>query len=191
MIMRKRQPGLDAAMPRLAEQVTEHQRPEPCACAGSGLPALGEICPDERDRHAIMLLRFVFAAYAYDNVACIDGGMGLANRLFGPEAAPLLMGRLLATVHALRQERQGNFRFLPANCTRISEDERELAGALVAAREHDPHAFEQAQVQVSRRLDAPLIRRSLWMLAVTVECISASDEPAVPDGNPTETRHLH
>lgn len=190
-MIRKRAFGNGSAIPRVAERTHGAQAPEMCQCAGSGLPPLDEICAHPTDRNAIVLLRFVFAAHAFHNVQCIDAALGLAAELYGYEAAPLVAGRLLTLVRSLRLERHGNFRFLPGNCTRISEDEMELAEALRAARLHEQAAFQMAQALVARTTAAPTVGRSIWLLAATLECAADVPGPQVDAAHRPLAPHLH
>lgn len=177
-MIRRRATG--TATPRMAEAVDPHSVPEPCDCGGAGLPLLADICPDTQDATGVMLLRFVFAAYCHDKTQCIDAGMNVAAELFGEEAAANVIARMMGLVRALRAERQGNFLFLPGHCARISEDEMELAEALKAARGADKPALDLAVSLLARRSSAPRIMRSLWGLAVTLDCLNDQMNPAAP-----------
>jgi acyl CoA:acetate/3-ketoacid CoA transferase alpha subunit len=93
-----------------------------CVCAGAGLPLLAETCETTDDILAICVLRFVLAGYCHDKMQCFDAAIDAAASIHGEQLGLALMTRAVAVVRALRADRNGNFRYLPANCCRISED---------------------------------------------------------------------
>jgi hypothetical protein len=132
-----------------------------CGCAGAGLPLLAETCEAENDILAISVLRFVLAGYCHDRMQCFDAAIDVAAFVHGEEFGLALMSRAVAVVRALRAERNGNFRYLPANCCRISEDEQELVDAMNAIRGNDQLRSAGAITSLSRCHHAPRIMQAV------------------------------
>jgi hypothetical protein len=150
-----------------------------CGCAGAGLALLAETCETENDILAICVLRFVLAGYCHDRMQCFDFAIDAAASIHGEQFGLALMTRAVAVVRALRAERNGNFRYLPANCCRISEDEQELVDAMNAVRGNDRSVMEGAITILSRCDYAPRIHRAVFAFAAT-----ASTPPKTPERPP-------
>jgi hypothetical protein len=140
---------------------------EGCGCAGAGLPLLAEACETENDILAICVLRFVLAGYCHDRMRCFDAAIDTAACIHGEEFSLALMSRAVAVVRALRAERNGNFRYLPANCSRISEDEQQLVEAMHAVRGNDQLLTAGAITILSRSSHAPRIMQAVFAFAAT------------------------
>jgi hypothetical protein len=138
-----------------------------CGCAGAGLPLLAQTCQTENDILAICVLRFVLAGYCHDRMQCFDAAIDAAASIHGEHFGLAIMTRAVAVVRALRAERNGNFRYLPANCCRISEDEQELVDAMNAVRGNDQFRIASAITTLSRCDHAPRIYQAVFAFAAT------------------------
>jgi hypothetical protein len=136
-----------------------------CACHGEGLPLLASAAADEREVLAICLVRFIMAGHASGKLACWEGGFATSLEVLGPVEGPAVLARALALVHAIRHERRRDFRFMPAHCVRISEDEQDLLAVLQAAREGDPLVIEAFAAMLAGQPEVPRLQLASRLLA--------------------------
>ena len=99
------------------------------------MPLITEACRDNAEVLALSVLRFVAAGYMTSDVACWDAAHDGAERLLGPIDGPRLVAAMTGVMRAIRVERQGDWRFMPATCCRVTEDERSLVALVAAARD--------------------------------------------------------
>lgn len=158
-----------------------------CGCAGAGFPLLAEFCETADDVLAICVLRFVLAGYCHDRARCFDAAVDAAAGVYGEPYGLALMTRAMGVVRALRAERNGDFRYLPANCSRICEDEQELVSAMIAVRYGAPTQVAEAIDALSRSHQAPRITQAVWTFSVTAQTSpgTASDVPDAARPQPT------
>ena len=91
------------------------------------------------------------------DVACWDAAYDAADGVIGPAEGAQLIARLTAVMRAIRAERGADWRFMPAPCCRVTEDERSLMNLLRAAREArwsdvEAHAASLAGASAAPRL---------------------------------------
>lgn len=181
MVMRRN----GAAEPQDTESEFDNtQQDEGCGCSGAGFPLLTEICETPDDILAICVLRFVLAGYCHNRAQCFDAAADAAAAVHGEQYGLTLMTRAMAVVRALRTERNGDFRYLPANCCHISEDEQELVAAMIAVRSENPLTMADAITSLGRSEHAPRIMQAIWAFSMTAhtlpDVIAAAARPA-PD----------
>ena len=99
------------------------------------MPSITEACRGNAEVLALSILRFVAAGYMTSDVACWDAAHDGAERLLGPIEGPRLVAAMTGVMRAIRLERNGEWRFLPATCCRVTEDERSLVALLACARD--------------------------------------------------------
>ncbi len=161
-----------AAEPQGPEaEIDDTQQQEGCGCAGAGLPLLAEICETADDILAMCVLRFVLAGYCHNRAQCFDAAVDAAAAVHGEQYGLTLMTRAMAVVRALRSERNGDFRYLPANCCRISEDEQELVAAMIAVRSENPLTMADAITSLGRSEHAPRIMQAVWAFSMTAHTL--------------------
>lgn len=100
----------------------------------TAMPLITEACRDNAEVLALSVLRFVAAGYMTSDVACWDAAHDGAERLLGPVDGPRLVAAMTGVMRAIRVERHGDWRFMPATCCRVTEDEHRLMALLAAAR---------------------------------------------------------
>lgn len=93
--------------------------------ACTALPKIEDVCQDEIEMLAISVGRFVIAGYATGDVACWDAGHDRAETSLGLIDGPRLVASMAAVIRALRAERDKPWRFMPANCCRLTPDEQD------------------------------------------------------------------
>jgi hypothetical protein len=99
------------------------------------MPLITEACRDDAEVLALSVLRFVAAGYMTSDVACWDAAHDGAERLLGPIDGPRLVAAMTGVMRAIRVERQGDWRFMPATCCRVTEDEKSLIAVVSTARD--------------------------------------------------------
>ena len=160
-----------------APELPRAVKQEGCGCAGAGFPLLAEVCETSDDILAICVLRFVLAGYCHDRAQCFDAAVDAAASVHGELYGLTLSARAMGLVRALRAERNGDFRYLPANCCRICEDEQELVAAMVAMRGENPLAVADAITSLAKNHHAPRIMQAVWAFSV----MAATSPDVAPD----------
>jgi hypothetical protein len=185
--MKWRQGGLKARRNGSAEPQAQHPShstsstaSEDCGCTHSSLPLLQELAADAQEALTISLIRFVFAGYCSGRVDAWDHGFEAAASVLGHEGGAVFFARVLTLGRAVKAERQGDFKFLPGHCNRVSEDEMELLGALQAARSGDPHLFEQGMIVLSRQLHTERLLAAMTAMANLIGMITNETDAKSP-----------
>ena len=145
---------------------------EVCSCAGYGLPLLCEIAADEIEMLAVTLLRFIFAGFCCGKVDCWNAGVDVAINVLGENDGALFYSRVLMMGRAVQRERQGNFNFLPGNCSRIAEDEIEVLALLKAVRDGKPGPIEVALLTLARSIETPRLSSAAWSLGGLISSLA-------------------
>jgi hypothetical protein len=95
---------------------------------------IADICADDAVVLALSILRFVAAGYMTSDVACWDAAYDAAERILGPVEGPQLVAAMTGIMRAIRQERGGDWAFMPATCCRATDDEYQLIVLIGCAR---------------------------------------------------------
>jgi hypothetical protein len=134
------------------------------------MPLVTEVCPDEAAVLALSVARFVAAGYMTSDVACWDAAYDAVERVLGPDVGPPLIAHLTAVMRAIRAERQADWRFMPATCCRVTEDERCLMDLLQQARDR---RWSEVERRAAAFADAPSAPRLVSAVRVAAEALGA------------------
>lgn len=105
-------------------------------CNHALLPLVRDACADDQTVLALSVLRSIAAGYMTGDIACWDTAFDAADHFLGDVEGPRFVAAMASLVRAVRTERQGEWRFLPATCCRVTRDEQALL-ALLATSEAD------------------------------------------------------
>ncbi len=139
-----------------------------CRTNCSLLPKLSEICADESEVLAITIARFIASGYMTTDVACWDAAHDCAERLLGPVQGARMVASIAVVIRALRREREEDWRFMPANCCRLTKDEQDLVRVLALARRERQDLLWQQAAQLARRIHPPLLIAAVEAAAETM-----------------------
>lgn len=101
---------------------------------GRHMCPISEICSDDADKLALSVLRYVAAGYLTGDVACWEAAHDAAERILGPVEGADFVASMTGIVRAIRREREGEWRFMPATCCRATADECDLIELIGCAR---------------------------------------------------------
>jgi hypothetical protein len=110
------------------------------------MPQLKEVCADQAEVLAVAILRYIAAAAMTSDSACWDAAHDHADLHLGHHDGAAFVGAMAGLVRAVRIERTLTWRFLPATCCRLTEDETDLVrllGAVRSRREDDLRDLER------------------------------------------------
>lgn len=99
-------------------------------CNHALLPFVRDICTDDATVLALSVTRSIASGYMTGDIACWDTAFDAADQLLGDIEGPRFVAAMTAVVRAVRTERQGEWRFLPATCCRVTRDEQSLLALL-------------------------------------------------------------
>jgi hypothetical protein len=106
----------------------------PIADNRSHQASIAEACSDDAEVLALSVLRFVAAGYMTGDIACWEAAHDGAERLLGAIEGADLVAAMTRLMRAIRAERHGEWRFMPATCCRVTSDEARIVGLLALAR---------------------------------------------------------
>lgn len=133
------------------------------------MPKLADVCADDAEVLALSCVRLIAAGYATGDVACWDLAHTGVERVLGAEGAGPLVAGLTTLVRALRSERRAEWRFLPATCCRVTQDEEHLVRLMAAARADDPKAAARAAVDLTGNPASPQLEMAMRITARALE----------------------
>jgi len=143
--------------------------PDACPCGHDDLPLFASVTTDPLEVLSIVLMRHIMAGHCWPELGHLDAGLDCAETMLGPLDGPSVYARNLALVRAIKQERDGDFLFLGPGCDRISEDEQEVAAALLASRRQRTGQAEAAVLRLTRSRDAPRTLLTMQALAAMLD----------------------
>jgi hypothetical protein len=132
------------------------------------MPQLKAVCADDAEILAVAVVRYIAAAAMTSDSACWDAAHDHADMHLGHHEGAAFVGAMAGLVRAVRIERTLTWKFLPATCCRLTEDEIDLVALLAAARgrrESDLHeiarritstAFPERLIESARRAVAAI-----------------------------------
>jgi hypothetical protein len=144
------------------------------------MPSVAEVCADDAAVLALSVARFVAAGYMTNDVACWDAAYDAVERVLGPEEGAPLVSRLTAVMRAIRAERQADWRFMPASCCRVTDDERGLVELLQGAREGRWSEVATRAAALAGTQSAPRLSAAVRAAAETLDLIELGAEPVGP-----------
>lgn len=115
----------------------------------TALPKIEDVCQDELEALAIAIGRFIIAGYVTGDVACWDAGHDRAETMLGFIDGPRFVASIAAVIRALRGERDKPWRFMPANCCRLTPDELDLVKLLAVGRLGDRDAVVEGAIRLT------------------------------------------
>lgn len=127
------------------------------------------------------IVRFIAAAAMTSDSACWDAAHDHADMHLGHHEGAVFVGAMAGLVRAVRIERTITWRFLPATCCRLTEDETDLARLLQAARARRENDLRE----IARRITATAFperliesaRRAAAAIAIVQARLAPLDEP--------------
>jgi hypothetical protein len=141
--------------------------------------SVAEVCRDEIEALALSVTRFVAAGYMTSDVACWDAAYDAADGVIGPTEGAQLIARLTVVMRAIRAERGADWRFMPAPCCRVTEDERRLIDLLQAGREARWSDVEARAAALAGAPAAPRLASAVRIVAEALgPCRGRGEEPA-------------
>ena len=152
--------------------------------------SLADACADESEVLAISVMRFVTAAYMTGDAACWDAAHDCADQVLGPKQGPGLVAVMAGLVRALRAERSAPWRFMPASCRRVTDDEHQLIRLLALGRQERFEALRDGAAELVGGTDAPRLTLAAQMAAEALDRIQACLGPA-PAPQPSRSTALH
>jgi len=162
-----------------------HGSATPACTASPGaaptMPQLKAVCADEAEILAMAIVRFIAAAAMTSDSACWDAAHDHADMHLGHHEGAVFVGAMAGLVRAVRIERTITWRFLPATCCRLTEDETDLARLLQAARARRENDLRD----IARRITATAFperliesaRRAAAAIAIVQARLAPADEP--------------
>lgn len=147
-------------------------------------PLLQEACADRAEVLALSVSRFIAAGALTGDAACWDAAHDCAEALLGPVEGPHLVAAMAAVMRAIRAERLGEWRFMPATCCRLTPDEAALARAFGVARRGRPCAIAEAAQVLAGDREAPRLAACLEVAAAMLDgvelALGRSPDPGRP-----------
>ena len=141
--------------------------------------SVADVCRDEIEALALSVTRFVAAGYMTSDVACWDAAYDAADGVIGPTEGAQLIARLTVVMRAIRAERGADWRFMPAPCCRVTEDERRLIDLLRAGREARWDDVEACAAALAGAPAAPRLAGAVRIVAEALgPCRGRGEEPA-------------
>lgn len=98
------------------------------------MPQLKDVCADEAEILAVAVVRYIASGAMTSDAACWDAAFDHADAHLGHHEGAAFVGAMASLMRAIRIERSVTWRFLPANCCRLTEDEVDLVALVSAAR---------------------------------------------------------
>jgi len=146
------------------------------------LTPLANICADESEVLALALLRFVAAGYLTSDVACWEAAHDKAEHALGPVVGPQAVAAMTAVLRAMRRERRGEWRFMPATCCRATGDECGLIELVGLARSGAVVDMQRKAAEFAGADEAPDLCASLLaaagMLSLVQPQLARAKSPA-------------
>lgn len=142
---------------------------------------LASVCADDAEVLAISVARFIAAGYMTGDAACWDAAHHGAERLLGPLEGPRFVGSIAGLMRAIRVERAADWRFLPATCCRVTNDERGLVALIALGRRGPPDAVRHAAAKLAGTTDAPRVTAMASAVAALLDQVQPVLKTAQPD----------
>ncbi|WP_147707751.1 hypothetical protein [Microvirga massiliensis] len=153
------------------------------------LPHLTSVCADDAEVLALSVLRFVAAGYMTSDVACWDAAYDGVEQVLGPLEGPKFIAAMAGIMRAIRCERQDDWRFMPATCCRVTEDEHQLITLIALARQRRrPEEVEAQAARLVKAFEAPRLTASVWAAA---EVLGAVKSQLIPEVTASSRAGLH
>jgi hypothetical protein len=153
------------------------------------LPTVAKVCNDDAEVLALSILRFVAAGYLTSDVACWDAAHDGAERLLGTVAGPQMVALMTGIMRAIRREREGDWRFMPAPCCRVTEDEQRLIELIALARSGCRKDLETGAAVLMRRETAPGLSDAVWAASSMLSSTSGRLVAAASERDKTVVLH--
>ena len=123
-------PEKPCPQPEIPAAEDSHSR----ACPATSMPQLKAVCADEAEILALAVIRFIASGAMTSDAACWDAAFDHADAHLGHHQGAAFVGAMASLMRAVRIERTETWRFLPATCCRVTEDEMDLVALISAAR---------------------------------------------------------
>jgi hypothetical protein len=98
------------------------------------MPQLRDVCADDAEILAVAVVRYIASGAMTSDAACWDAAFDHADTHLGHHEGAAFVGAMASLMRAIRIERSITWRFLPANCCRLTDDEIDLVALISAAR---------------------------------------------------------
>jgi hypothetical protein len=145
-----------------------------------------DICADEAEVLALALLRFVAAGYLTSDVACWEAARDKAEQALGPVVGSQAVAAMTAVLRAVRRERQGDWRFMPATCCRATGDECGLIDLIGLARGGGVSELQRKAAEFAGSGEAPHLCASLMAAAGMLSLV----QPQLARSRPVKARAM-
>jgi len=149
---------------------------------------IAEICSDSADKLALSVLRYVAAGYLTSDVACMEAAYEAAEQMLGPVEGADFVASMTGIVRALRRERQGEWRFMPATCCRATVDECDLIELISCARRAGEADLRSKAGIVTGGRPASCLCASV---AAAAKRLNTLQLRYLPDGSPASSPTVH
>jgi hypothetical protein len=151
------------------------------------LRSVAETCADEGELLALSITRFIAAGYMTGDVACWDAAHNSAEDILGPTAGSQFVAAMATLMRAIRTERQTDWRFLPAPCCRVTDDEFRLVRLIALAGRRRWDEVRREAAVLAHTKDAPRISRAVQAVADAVESVRTTVPERSGSGRPKAT----
>lgn len=133
------------------------------------LERVEETCADDGEILALSITRFIAAGYMTSDVACWDAAYNRAEAVLGSSAGPQFVASMAGLMRAIRAERQTDWRFMPAPCCRVTEDESQLFKLLALGRRRRWDDVRHHAALLAGADDAPRITSAVRLAAEALD----------------------
>ena len=142
------------------------------------MPQLKAVCADQAEILAMAVVRYIAAAAMTSDSACWDAAHDHADIHLGHHEGAVFVGAMAGLVRAVRIERTLTWRFLPATCCRLTEDEIDLVRLLHAARSRREDDLRDTARRISATAFPERLIESARRAAIAIEHAQSRLAPA-------------
>jgi hypothetical protein len=133
------------------------------------LGGVAAACADDAEILALSIIRFVAAGYMTGDIACWDAAYNSAEELLGAADGAQFVASMVCVMRAIRAERQDDWRFMPAPCCRVTDDERQLLRLLSQGRQGSWNGVRDQAALLTGTDDAPRLGLAVRIAAQTLD----------------------